>query len=70
MPQTTENALLALQIVHFLFSMPVVYQPYPLYCHVLMRMLKLSVGNFITQLSSRLLQYYTTVATEYAGYVL
>ena len=34
-------------IVHFLFSIPVVYLPHPLYWHVLMRlrMLKLSVGK-------------------------
>ena len=74
MLRTTEKILLALQIMHFLFSMPVVYHPYPLYCHVLMRMLKLSVEERVvkstTQLCSRVLQYYATVATECAGYVL
>ena len=70
-----QNGLLALQIVHFLFSMPVVYRPHPLYWHVLMRlhMLKLGIGMgclVIKQLCSRVLQYYATVATECAGYVL
>ena len=55
--------------------MPVIYQPHPLYWHALMqlRMLKLSVGKgyqVIKQLCSRVLQYYSTVATEHAGYVL
>ena len=65
-------ALLALQIVHFLFSMPVVYQPYPLYWHVL-HMRKRSVGKgrqIIKQHCSRVLQYYATVPTGHAGYVL
>ena len=53
--------------------MPVVYRPHPLYWTVLMRlcMLKLSVGKgrqVIKQL--KVLQYYATVATECAGYVL
>ena len=41
------NGLLVLQIVHFSFNMPVVYQPHPLYWYVLMHlcMLKLSVGK-------------------------
>ena len=45
--QIAQKGLLALQIVHFPFSMPVVYQPHPLYWHVLMRLrkLKLSVGK-------------------------
>ena len=68
-----QKGLLALQIVYFLFSMPVVYRPHPLHRQVLMRlrMLKLSVGKgrqVIKQL--RVLQYYATVATERAGYVL
>ena len=62
-------------MVHFLFSMPVIYRPHPLYWHVLMRlrMLKLCVGKgheVIKQLCSRVLQYYSTVVTERAGYVL
>ena len=42
-----KNGLLALQIVHFLFSMPVVYRLHPFHWHVLMRlrMLELSVGK-------------------------
>ena len=73
-----QKSLLALQIheiVHFLFSMPVVYRPHPLYWPVLMRlrMLKLSVGKgrqVIKQLCNTVLQYYSTGATERAGYVL
>ena len=75
MLRIAQNDLLALQIVHFLFSIPVVYRPHPLCWHVLMRlrMLKLSVGKgpqVIKQLCSRVLQYYATVATESTGYVL
>ena len=67
-----QKCLLALQIVYFLFSMPVVYRPHSLYWDVPMRlrMLKLSVGKsreVIKQLCSRVLQYYATVATERAG---
>ena len=42
-----QKGLLVLQIVHFLFSMPVVYRPHPLHRQMLMRlrMLKLSVGK-------------------------
>ena len=74
-PSNCSKGLLALQIVHFLFSVPVAYRPHPLYWHVLMqlRMLKLCVGKgrqVIKQLCSRVLQYYSTVATERAGYVL
>ena len=55
--------------------MPVVYRPHPLHRQVLMRlrMLKRSVGKgrqVIKQLRSRMLQYYATLATERAGYVL
>ena len=62
MLRIAQNGLLALQIVHFLLSMPVVYRPHPLYWYVLMRlrMLKLSVGKgrqVIQQLCSRVLQY-------------
>ena len=39
-----KKSLLTLQIVHFLFSMPVVYQSHLLYWHLL-RMLKLGVGK-------------------------
>ena len=67
-----QKGLLVLQIVHFLFCIPVVYRPHPLYWHVLMqlRMLKVSVGKgrqIIKQLCIIVLQYYTT---ERAGYVL
>ena len=70
-----QKGLLMLQIVHFLFSMPVVYRPHPLHRQLLMRlrMLKLSVGKghqVIKQLWSKVLQYYATVATERTGYVL
>ena len=66
---------MALQIVYFLLSMPVVYRPHPPHGQVLMRlrMLKFNVGKgreIIKQLRSRVLQYYFTVATERAGYVL
>ena len=53
--------------------MPVVYQPHPLYWHVLMRlrMLELSVGKGHQVITTALqLQYYATVATECVGYVL
>ena len=55
--------------------MSVVYQAHPLYWHALMRlcMLKLSVGKghqIIQQHCSRVLQYYTTVATGCVRYVL
>ena len=63
-----------LQIVYFLFNMPVVYRPHPLFSMLMrLRMLKLSVGKgrqVIKQLCRRVLQYYATVATERAGYVL
>ena len=65
-----------LQIVYFLFNIPVVYRPHP-FLSILMRlrMLKLSVGKgrqVIKQLCRRVLQYCAsaTVATERAGYVL
>ena len=47
MLQIAQKGLLVLQIMHFLFSMPVVYRPHPLYWHVLMWlcMLMLSVGK-------------------------
>ena len=73
-----QNGLLELQIVHFLFSMPVVYRPHPLYWYVQMqlRMVKLSEGKgrqIITTVRSACsgaLQYYPRVATEHAAYVL
>ena len=41
-----QNGLLMLQIVHFLFSMPVVYRPHPLFSMLMrLRMLNLSVGK-------------------------
>ena len=47
-----QKGFLELQIVQFQFSMPVVYQPHPLYWHVLMRlrMLKLTGRQVIKQL--------------------
>ena len=47
MLRIAENGLLALQIVHFLFSMPVVYRPHPSYWYVQMRlhMLELCEGK-------------------------
>ena len=72
-----QKGLLVLQIVHFLFSMRVVYRPHPLFLHnsmlIRLRMLKLRVGkdcHVMKQLCLRVLQYYATVATERAGYVL
>ena len=64
-----QKGLLVLRIVHYLFSMPVVYRPHPLHGQVLMRLriLKLSVGKgrqVIKQLCDGVLQYYTIVATE------
>ena len=54
--------------------MPVVYRPHPPFSMLMrLRMLKLSVGKghqVIKQLCRRVLQYYATVATERAGYVL
>ena len=59
----TQKGLLVLQIVYFLFNMPVVYRPHPLYSmQMRLRMLKLSVGKgrqVIKQLCRRVLQYYT-----------
>ena len=50
--------------------MPVVYQPHPLHWDVQLRMLELSVGKGHQVIITALLQYYTTVAIERAGYVL
>ena len=62
-------------LCHTYSAFSMVYQPHPLYWHVLMRlrMLKLGVGKgrqVKTQLCSIVLQYYATVATERSGYVL
>ena len=71
---TPSNVLLALQIGHFLFNMPVVYQPHPLFLHAdetayaQAQCWKGSSGH--KQLCRRMLYYYATVATEHAGYVL
>ena len=75
MLRIAQKGLLVLQIVHFLFSMPVVYRPHPLHRQVLMRlrMLKLSVGKgcqVIKQLWSGVLQYCAAVAAGRVGYVL
>ena len=68
-----------LQIVRFLFSMPVAYRPHPLFNHnsmrMRLRMLKHCVGkgrHVMKPLHVCLivLQYYTIVATGRAGYVL
>ena len=46
MLQIAENSLLALQIMHFLLSILVVYRPHPLYWHDIVVMgLQLSVGK-------------------------
>ena len=63
-----------LQIVHFLFNMPVVYRLHPPFSMLMqLRMLKLSVGkgrHVMKQLCCGVLQYYAIiiVATERALY--
>ena len=67
---------LVLQIVHFLFNMPVVIDHTHSFSMLMrLRMLKLSVGKgrqVIKQLCHRVLQYYAIYSgyTEHAGYVL
>ena len=64
-----------LQIVHFLFGMPVVYRPHPTFSmQMRLRMLKHAVGKG-RHVMKQLHMYAseccnTTVATERAGYVL
>ena len=76
MHRIAQKGLVVLQIVYFLFSMPVVYRPRPLFQRnsiIRLHMLKLSVGKgrqVMKQLWLRALQYYATVDTERAGYVL
>ena len=63
-----------LQIVHFLFnSLWFIDHTHSFSMLMGLRMLKLCVGKgrqVIKQLCRRVLQYYATVATERAGYVL
>ena len=66
MLQIAENGLLALLIMHFLFSMPVIYQSHLLCWHVLMRlhMLELSVGKGC-QVITRAMQ--SSAASDYCS---
>ena len=71
-----QKGLLVLQVMQFLFSMPVVYRPHPLYWHGMLMQLHAQaqcwkgLSSHKTALPQRVLEYYATVATERAGYVL